>query len=185
MIEIVIGVLIVSMIIGCLIALETKDLLSGVISIGTVGYFACIIFLLIGAPDIAITLMVVEVLSLVILIRATISKDLVTIDGDRDFFGLVSTLALLFLFFIMGTEALRLLPKFGTASFTLNSSAPSNWYIANGLSETGAANIVTSVILDYRGYDTLGETTVLFTAILGALAILRVYSRKRRADEPE
>jgi len=183
MIEIIVGVLIAFMIICALIALETKDLLSSVISVGSVGYFACIIFLLIGAPDIAITLMVVEVLSLVLLIRAVIRWDLVTIKGDREFFGLISTLALLFFFFILGTEALRLLPEFGTPSFTINSLAPSNAYLANGLAETGAANIVTSVILDYRAYDTLGETTVLFTAILGALAILRVHSRKRRGDE--
>jgi len=183
MIEIIVGVLILFMIIGSLIALETKDLLSAVISLGSVGYFSSIIFLLIGAPDIAITLMVVEVLSLVILIRATISRDLVTIEGDREFFGLLSTLAFLFFFFIMGTEALRLLSRFGIPYFTIDSFSPANVYLEHGMVETGAANIITSIILDYRGYDTIGEATVLFTAILGALAILRVYSRKRSGNE--
>jgi multisubunit Na+/H+ antiporter MnhB subunit len=37
---------------------------------------------------------------------------------------------------------------------------------------------VAGVILDYRGYDTLGEATVLFTSILGATIILRARSRK-------
>ena len=180
MIELAVGTLLVFMIIGSIIALETKDLLSAVISVGAVGYFSCVIFLLIGAPDIAITQMVVEVLSLVILIRATIRRDLTTINGDREFFGLVVTLSLLFIFFIFGMEALRYLPEFGVPSFTLNPSAPSNRYLMNGLKETGAGNIVSSVILDYRGYDTLGEATVLFTSILGALAILRLYARKRR-----
>ena len=46
-------------------------------------------------------------------------------------------------------------------------------YVQTGLPSTYAANIVTSVILDFRAYDTLGEATVLFTSIVGALAILR------------
>ena len=39
-----------------------------------------------------------------------------------------------------------------------------------GLEQTGAANYVMAVLLDFRAYDTLGEATVLFCAILGALA---------------
>lgn len=183
MVEIIVGILLVFMIIGSIISLETKDLLSAVVSIGAVGYFLVIIFLFIGAPDIAITQMVVEVLSLIILIRATIRRDLTTIEEERDFFGLITTFALIFVFFIFAMEGLRYLPPFGTPSFTLNLNSPSNRYLLNALKETGAANVVSSIILDYRGYDTLGEATILFTSILGALAILRVYSRKRKEDE--
>ena len=50
--------------------------------------------------------------------------------------------------------------------------APSNTYLREGLESTGAANIVTAVLLDFRAYDTLGEATVLFCAIIGALSIL-------------
>jgi len=181
--EIIIGILLVFMIIGSIISLETKDLLSAIISLTAVGYFACIAFLFLKAPDIAITQMVVEVLSLIILIRATIRRDLTTIEEDRDFFGLITTLAFIFIFFILGMEAMRNLPPFGTPSFTLNNNAPSNRYLISGLRETGATNIVSAVILDYRGYDTLGEATILFTSILGALAILRVYARKRSKNE--
>ena len=127
--------------------------------------------------------MVVEVLSLIILIRATIRRDLTTIEEERDFFGLITTFAFIFVFFIFSMEALRYLPPFGTPSFTLNPSSPSNRYLLNGLKETGAANVVSAVILDYRGYDTFGEATILFTSILGALAILRVYARKRSKNE--
>ena len=62
--------------------------------------------------------------------------------------------------------------------------APSQTYIERGLADTGAANLVSGVILDYRGYDTLGEATVLFTAIVGATVILRTRSRKR-IEEPD
>ena len=180
MTEITISVLLGFMVIGSLIALETTDLLSAVVAVGAVGAFASIIFLFIGAPDIAITQMVVEVLSLIILIRATISRDLTTLDEDRDLFGLAVTLFIIVALFLFGLQALRGLPEFGSPAFTANPLAPSNRYLGAGLRETGAANAVTAVILDYRGYDTLGEATVLYVSILGALALLRVYARKKR-----
>jgi multicomponent Na+:H+ antiporter subunit B len=45
-------------------------------------------------------------------------------------------------------------------------------YIERGHEETGASNFVTAVLADYRSYDTLGETTVIFTAGLACLLIL-------------
>jgi len=39
--------------------------------------------------------------------------------------------------------------------------------------ETGANNAVTSVVFDYRGFDTLGEATILFTAVAGVLVLFR------------
>lgn len=47
-------------------------------------------------------------------------------------------------------------------------------YIEHGHHETGAPNFVTAVLADYRGYDTLGETTVIFTAGMACLLILGV-----------
>ncbi len=45
------------------------------------------------------------------------------------------------------------------------------YYLKNGLQEAGATNLVTNIVLDYRGYDTLGEVTVLFTATTGVAAL--------------
>ncbi|MBN2372608.1 hypothetical protein JXL19_02315 [bacterium] len=45
-------------------------------------------------------------------------------------------------------------------------------YNRHGAHETGALDIITSTIFDYRGYDTLFETTVLFTALISVLSIL-------------
>jgi multisubunit Na+/H+ antiporter MnhB subunit len=44
-------------------------------------------------------------------------------------------------------------------------------YLEKSVEETGATNIVTSILLDYRAYDTLGEATVLFTAALAILSL--------------
>ena len=46
-------------------------------------------------------------------------------------------------------------------------------YIEESLAETDVPNMVTAVLADYRGFDTLGETTVIFTAALAVLLILR------------
>ena len=52
--------------------------------------------------------------------------------------------------------------------------APMDDYIINNTqSETGADNGVTSVVFDYRGFDTLGEATVLFTAVAGVVLVFR------------
>ena len=50
----------------------------------------------------------------------------------------------------------------------------SPYYIEHSHHETGAPNFVTAVLADYRGYDTLGETTVIYTAGLACLLILGV-----------
>ena len=52
-------------------------------------------------------------------------------------------------------------------------------YIEESLAETEVPNMVTAVLADYRSYDTLGETTVIFTAALACLLILR---GKRKED---
>jgi multicomponent Na+:H+ antiporter subunit B len=51
-------------------------------------------------------------------------------------------------------------------------------YTEGAYQETGSPNIVTAVLADYRGYDTLGETVVIFTAGLAAVMILRSEGKK-------
>ena len=54
-------------------------------------------------------------------------------------------------------------------------------YLGESLRETGVPNVVTAVLASYRGYDTLGETVVVFTAGAGVIALLR----RRRRGEPD
>ena len=55
-------------------------------------------------------------------------------------------------------------------------------YIEQGMSETNVPNMVTFVLADYRSFDTLGEVTVIFTAAMAVLLILRG-SRPERVEE--
>jgi len=57
-----------------------------------------------------------------------------------------------------------------------------SYYINKGINQTGAVNIVTSVVLNYRGFDTLGEVTVLFIAALGLGAVLATVKKKTKEE---
>jgi len=65
------------------------------------------------------------------------------------------------------------LPSFGSADAPANNEVSAR-YIERGIQETGAVNIVTGMILNYRGFDTLGETTVLFIATCCVMILLLV-----------
>lgn len=75
------------------------------------------------------------------------------------------------------------LPPFGGADNPVNNEV-SQRYIEKGLQETGAVNIVTGMILDYRAFDTLGESHVLFIATCTVLILLRT-DRKGNAEALE
>lgn len=76
------------------------------------------------------------------------------------------------------------LPPFGEADKPVNNEV-SQRYIEKGLQETGAVNIVTGMILDYRAFDTLGESHVLFIATCTVLILLRADQKKGKNSEEE
>lgn len=67
----------------------------------------------------------------------------------------------------------RYLPQFGDPNAPENNEVATR-YIESGLEETGAVNIVAGMILDYRAFDTFGESCVLFVASCCVLILLRV-----------
>ncbi len=91
---------------------------------------------------------------------------------------------LLPLFLAVGTGAILVwgtlvLPPFGTPDAVIHQHVVPR-YIDETMKETNVPNVVTSVLADYRGYDTLGETTVIFTAGIGVMLLLR--GARRRSD---
>ncbi len=73
------------------------------------------------------------------------------------------------------------MPPFGAADNPIHRHVAPR-YINESPEEIGIPNMVTSVLASYRGYDTLGETTVIFTAGIGVLALLGGRRRRRRKD---
>lgn len=100
----------------------------------------------------------------------------------RRFYRVFSFLFCIFLV-VMLLGAVSDLPSFGDKDNPVNNEV-SERYIEKGLEETGAVNIVTGMILDYRAFDTLGESHVLFVATCTVLILLRA-DRKRDRDENE
>jgi multicomponent Na+:H+ antiporter subunit B len=66
--------------------------------------------------------------------------------------------------------------------FAVPTTKVGRYYIDEGIDQTGAVNIVTSVVLNYRGFDTLGEVTVLFIAATGLGAVLATIKKKTRKE---
>lgn len=156
------------MIICALIAIEAKDLLSSVVALGALGLGVSISFLVLKAPDVAITQLVVELLALIILIRATLKMDIPFSASGRWFINTVITVGFIAVLLFAASKCLNELPRFGHPEMRIAGT-----YLKEGISQVGASNLVTAVALDYRAYDTLGEATVLFTAVVAIMAILR------------
>jgi multisubunit Na+/H+ antiporter MnhB subunit len=151
-----------------------KDLLSSVVAVGVTGLSLSLTFLVLKAPDLAITQLVVEILCLIILIRATIRKDLPFSTTGRWFFNTLIAVTFLAILLWISYIAFKDLPDFGYPIMRVAKA-----YIEEGLLMTGATNLIAAVILDYRAYDTLGEATILFTAVIGVLAVMRKIGRKK------
>ena len=76
------------------------------------------------------------------------------------------------------------LPELGQVSNPDNNEVASR-YIESGIEETGAVNIVAGMILDYRAFDTFGESNVLFVATICVTIMLRLNGRSRSGDRTE
>ncbi len=169
----ILDILLILMLVGAVIALEVRDLLSSVVAVGAMGLLLSVAFLLLHAPDVAITQLAVEIISVILLIRATLRERLPSSPTGSRLAGAVAAVLFIAGFLHVSAQAFALLPAFGHPLLRVADS-----YLEQGLSDTGAANLVAAVILDYRAYDTLGEATVLFCAVVGVLAVLRRPARR-------
>lgn len=178
MFEIVLSALIGLMILGALVALETKNLLASVISLGIVGFALTCLFLFLGAPDLAIVQIIIETLTLVIFISA-IRQTTAQESSEKPFsfknFSWILGIFLLAVFLWAGFKVYQELPPFGSPCLRM-----ALYYLSHGMEATGASNLVSAIILDFRGYDTLGEATVLFASAIGVASVLRKIGRKSR-----
>jgi multicomponent Na+:H+ antiporter subunit B len=153
-----------------LAAVRAADLLIAVLLLGAYGFVMSLIWAGIGAVDVAFTEAVVgagasTVLFLAALLRTSRRRSVS--PKPLRWVALVVTAA-------TGTALLGLTAALPPLGDPLAPAAVhvSPRYIARTLAETATPNAVTSVLADYRGYDTLLETTVILTAGLGAWLLL-------------
>lgn len=168
------ALLCILVILAAMAATMTSSRLGAVAAMGVVGFSVALFFIFFGAPDLAMTQLVVETLSVVLLVSAfyylpPFTKRSTWRGKARDltvsvFAGVVVTLL------VLVAVGIQLNPPI--SSYYAQTSVP----LAHG------RNIVNVILVDYRGLDTLGEITVLAVAGLGSLALLRL--RIKPGDKP-
>lgn len=83
----------------------------------------------------------------------------------------ILTFFMLFLLWLLMVSAVLALPPMGSETTPVTTHVIPR-YLEHGVEEAGAKNIVTAVILNYRGYDTMGEVAVIFCALISVLAVI-------------
>lgn len=101
--------------------------------------------------------------------------------GFRRFYKIASVVCSLALILMLLT-AVSYLPPVGATDNPASNEVAAK-YIEDGLQDTGAVNIVTGMILDYRAFDTFGESNVLFIATCTVLILLRSDKKKDKQQE--
>jgi multicomponent Na+:H+ antiporter subunit B len=166
--------LLLLMTVGSVIAIMAKSLTSSIVSMGTAGLILSIIFLLLGAPDIAIVQIFVEIVSLIVLLSIINRESSADMSSSGLYGGIVLVIFAIFMFVFMLNYS-SMFRSFGNPVMTMGKE-----YLRDSPGRLNTANAVTAIVMDFRGYDTLGEATIIFTAIIGVLVLLRP---KGRIDE--
>jgi multicomponent Na+:H+ antiporter subunit A len=157
---------------GALTAALARTRMAAVLSLGAVGYGVAVLYALLGAPDLAMTQFAVETLTVVIFVLVfyrlrgfgDLSSRLIR-TRDAIVAGAAGVLVTTLVLFIGAS---------GTTSRLADYFADAAPRLAHGL------NIVNVILVDFRGFDTLGETTVLVTVAIGVRALLLIGKERRQ-----
>ena len=179
-------ILLFILVVCALAAVSMKDLLSTTIILGAYSLIMAVVWTRLNAVDVAFTEAAVGAGITTVLIIAALSRTKRGEDHQGPeaksktlkrfdmrnlllFLVVIVTCGIL----IYGTMDM---PDFGDPNAPANTHVASR-YIEKSYEETGVDNFVTAVLASYRGYDTLGETIVIFTAGMSVMLLLR---RKKR-----
>lgn len=145
---------------------STRSALAAVALTGAVGLILAAWFLTAGAPDVALTLMLVEVLTTVVVMLALRGRPgRLVAPGRRA--GIVAGAGLAVLVGAAATAA--------TAALTgrRDLSPAGDWYLREASATTGGENLVNTILVDFRALDTLGEAVVLGVVAVGLVGLAR------------
>ncbi|RIL06712.1 MAG: Na(+)/H(+) antiporter subunit A [Proteobacteria bacterium] len=153
---------------GSIAPIVTTSRLASIAALGLVGAGVSLLYLLFGAPDVAMTQLLVETLTVVIV--AVVLLRLPRFSG-RDHPGSAGRARDAALAIAAGTTVSALL--LAVLASPLDPSL-SDWFAANALPAGFGRNVVNVVIVDFRALDTLGEITVVTVAACAAYALLKL-----------
>jgi len=169
------SVLLVALLLAFLVGLAifatwTRDLFAAAVALAAYGFVMSLIWAEIGALDVAFTEAVVGAGATTVLFLATLLRTARHASRAPDSLRVLAAAGGLALAAAFGAAALGLAPWADLDSPPSLHVSPR--YLERTLEETATPNAVTSVLADYRGYDTLIETTVIVTAGLGCWLLL-------------
>ncbi|MFV0369533.1 MAG: DUF4040 domain-containing protein [Hyphomicrobiaceae bacterium] len=157
-----------------------RNLFGVVILAGIYSFLIASVMMVLDAVDVAMTEASVGAGISTVILLATLH-----LTGSREYPPIHAALLPLFvaavtaLALIWGTSEL---PRFGVANSPMHqNTAPK--YIQDAVEHKMPPNMVTGVLADYRGYDTLGETTVIFTGGIGVMLLLRSRRKRSRSSD--
>jgi multicomponent Na+:H+ antiporter subunit A len=160
-----------AMVAGAIMVVQARSILFAVVSLGVVGYGLALLFLFFGGPDLALTQLAVETLTVilfVLVLRRLPRLRSVSSRSQRARAAVVATGGGILMTAIVLATAASYHPA-PLKTYFAQASVP----LAHG------RNVVNVILVDFRALDTLGEITVLAVAALGVLAL-----RRLRADVP-
>ena len=167
-----------------LVSISLKDLLSAAIVFGAYSFLMCLLWTEMGAVDVAFTEAAVGAgVSTVFFLAAVFhtKRSVKPRQHGRMFYKAVGLLAAAVIGLLL-FAATADFPDWGDPQSPASSHV-SPRYITGTIPDTAVPNMVTSVLADYRGFDTMFETGVIFIAGLSVIAILGRYGRRRRRYE--
>ena len=158
--------------------MRMHDLFAIIILMSVYGLLNASFFALMDAVDVALTEAAVGIAISILLLLSTLS-----FTGRYEKKTRHKPIVALVVVFLTGALLVYgtlEMPPFGLATTPAHQHVAS-YYINESYRETGVANLVSSVLASYRGFDTLGELVVIFTAGVGVMSLLKI---KKMATKP-
>ncbi|MCA1041404.1 Na+/H+ antiporter subunit A [Bacillus infantis] len=152
--------------------LFAKSRLTSIILLGAVGYTVALFFVLFRAPDLALTQLVIETVSVSLFLLCFYHLPKLKRDEERIRFKAVN------LAVSIGVGAIVTLIALSAHSNKLFDSIAS-YYIENTYKEAAGKNMVNVILVDFRGFDTMFEICVLGIAALGIFAMIKLRLARR------
>ena len=165
------GMVAVLIVAAALLAAFARSNMIAALSLGAVGYGVALIYALFGAPDLAMTQFAVETLTVVIFVLVFYQ-----LRGFGDLSSRMVKTRDAFVAAAAGTVIATLVLFIGASGTT---SRLSPYFVDSAPQLAHGRNVVNVILVDFRGFDTLGEITVLVTVAIGVRALLLI-GRERR-----
>lgn len=169
------------LIITCFKLIAAGSLIETVITMSVFSLLLSLCYLLMDAPDVAMTEVALgSCLSTCVLLNFIKIVDAPPQPVKQTRIIMASSLCLLFIAVL--SWASFDLPEYGAENSAMQNHI-SKYYIENTKSDTGLQSLVAAILASYRGYDTLGETSVILIAGLAALLILNDFTLSRSSKQ--